>query len=49
MTREILVPGATGFVGRQVVRTLSKEDVELHLVVREGKQGTVADYFCLTD
>ncbi len=42
MTRKILITGATGFVGRQVVRTLSRHDVELHLVVREGRQGTAA-------
>jgi dTDP-6-deoxy-L-talose 4-dehydrogenase (NAD+) len=35
---KILLTGATGFVGKQVVRALSDSDVELHLVVREGKE-----------
>lgn len=37
MTRKILVTGATGFVGRQVVRVLSGKGIQLRLVVRDEK------------
>ena len=37
MTKKVLVTGATGFVGRQVVRMLSATGVQLRLVVREVK------------
>jgi len=36
MTSVILLTGATGFVGRQVLRALHPADVSLRLVVREG-------------
>lgn len=36
--KKILITGATGFVGKQVVRALADRDIELHLVVREGKE-----------
>lgn len=39
--QKILVTGATGFVGRQVVRSLAEYGAELHLVVREGKESLV--------
>jgi len=38
MTKKILVTGGTGFVGQQVVRALSGNDIELRLIVREGKE-----------
>jgi len=41
--KRILITGGTGFVGRQVVRSLSKKDVEMTLVVRNGKQNAVKD------
>ncbi len=41
MTRKILITGATGFVGRQVLKTFSSYDVELHLIVRQGKEAQV--------
>lgn len=36
MKRRILVTGATGFVGKQVVRALSQKAIQLRCVVREG-------------
>jgi nucleoside-diphosphate-sugar epimerase len=38
MTTKILLTGATGFVGRQVLDALQKKDVELVLVVRSGSE-----------
>jgi len=38
MTKKILVTGATGFVGRQVVRALSNNDVIFRFIVRKGKE-----------
>lgn len=39
MTGITLLTGATGFVGRQVLRALGEKDVRVRVVVREGKQG----------
>ena len=38
MTGITLLTGATGFVGRHVLRALSEKDVRVRVVVREGKQ-----------
>jgi len=38
MKKRILITGATGFVGRQVLKHLTTEDVLVTLVVREGKE-----------
>jgi len=38
----ILLTGATGFVGRQVLRALSERGCHVRAVVREGKQSQVA-------
>lgn len=38
MTRTILLTGATGFVGRQVLRILAEQGARVRLVVREGKE-----------
>jgi len=45
--KRILITGGTGFVGRQVVRSLSKKDVEMTLVVRNGKENAVKDIACV--
>lgn len=39
--KKILLTGATGFVGRQVMHTLLNESVELTTVVRKGKEGQI--------
>ena len=39
MTGITLLTGATGFVGRQVLRALSEKGARVRMVVREGKQG----------
>lgn len=41
MSNKILVTGATGFVGRQVLRAFSYHDLELRLIVRQGKEKQV--------
>jgi nucleoside-diphosphate-sugar epimerase len=38
MKPRILVTGTTGFVGRQVVTSLAQSDVQLRLIVREGRE-----------
>jgi uncharacterized protein YbjT (DUF2867 family) len=38
MTGLVLLTGATGFVGRQVLRALHKSAVPVRAVVREGSQ-----------
>lgn len=42
MTGITLLTGATGFVGRQVLRALGATGVKVRVVVREGKQGLFA-------
>lgn len=43
MTRSILVTGATGFVGRHVLRSLCEKDVRLKLVARQQTDLAVID------
>jgi nucleoside-diphosphate-sugar epimerase len=42
MTGITLLTGATGFVGRQVLRALGETGVRVRVVVRDGKQGQLA-------
>lgn len=42
MTGVVLLTGATGFVGRQVLRALGKKGVRARVVVRAGKEGQFA-------
>jgi nucleoside-diphosphate-sugar epimerase len=46
VTKRVLLTGATGFVGRQVLRYLVAQEVLVTLVVREGKQLTFKEYPC---
>lgn len=39
MTGTVLLTGACGFVGRQVLRVLAERGVQVRVVVREGRQG----------
>jgi nucleoside-diphosphate-sugar epimerase len=41
MTGLVLLTGATGFVGRQILQQLAGQNCRVRLVVREGKQGQV--------
>lgn len=41
MTGTVLLTGACGFVGRQVLRTLAEHGVQVRVVVREGSQGAL--------
>ena len=38
MKKRILLTGATGFVGRQILKALLKSDVDLRLVVRTNTE-----------
>lgn len=44
MIGKVLLTGACGFVGRQVLRALAKRGVKVRAVVREGKQGRLATF-----
>lgn len=44
MITRVLLTGATGFVGRQVLNHLAKEDVLLTLIVRDGKQSFLNEH-----
>ena len=43
MTGLVLLTGATGFVGRQVLRALGERGVQVRAVVRDGKQANLAN------
>jgi nucleoside-diphosphate-sugar epimerase len=42
MTGKVLLTGATGFVGRQVLNILDKSGISTRVIVREGKEGKIA-------
>ena len=44
MIKRVLITGASGFVGRQVLRHLAEKDLRLTIIVREGKQSTFKEY-----
>lgn len=41
MTRTVLLTGATGFVGRTVMRSLAKRGARVRIVVREGSESRI--------
>jgi dTDP-6-deoxy-L-talose 4-dehydrogenase (NAD+) len=43
MTR-VLITGANGFVGRQIIQSLDMEGIDLIPTVREGKENTVSNF-----
>jgi len=43
-TKRVLITGATGFVGRQVLHHLSTQNVRVTVVLRDGKQDALADH-----
>lgn len=45
----ILLTGATGFVGRQVLRALAEQNCRLRLVVRGGKQNAISTAVAVED
>jgi len=47
MTGISLLTGATGFVGRQVLRALGEKGVRVRVVVRDGKQSELATMECV--
>ena len=40
----VLITGANGFVGRQIIRSLDVEGIDLITTVREGKENTVSNF-----
>jgi nucleoside-diphosphate-sugar epimerase len=43
-TKRVLITGATGFVGRQVLHHLLTQNVRVTVVLRDGKQNALADH-----
>jgi nucleoside-diphosphate-sugar epimerase len=42
--KRFLITGATGFVGKQVIRILNKTDSKITIVVRDGKEGLLSEF-----
>lgn len=42
--KRVLITGANGFVGRQIIRSLDVEGIDLIPTVREGKENTVSNF-----
>lgn len=49
MTGMILLTGATGFVGRQVLKSLTQEGKKIRAIVRDGSQHLISDYPAVVD
>ena len=49
MTGTVLITGATGFVGHQVLRQLANSSVEIRAVIREGSQDRLINVVPLED
>ena len=43
MTGLVLLTGATGFVGRQILKALNECDIKVRVVIREGTQSRLAN------
>ena len=43
MTALVLLTGATGFVGRQILKALSESGIKVRVVMREGTQSRIAN------
>ena len=41
MNKRVLITGATGFVGSQILKSLLKHDLQVRIVIREGKQNQI--------
>ena len=44
MSRQVLVTGGTGFVGKQIVRSLATHEAAITLVVRRGKKSAAPSF-----
>ncbi|MCB1876472.1 MAG: NAD(P)-dependent oxidoreductase [Chromatiales bacterium] len=49
MTRQVLLTGGSGFVGRQVLRALCDHDVSVRIILREGSPVPFKDSACIQD
>ena len=38
MRQKMLITGATGFVGRQIINSLQNYEVDLHIIVRKSSE-----------
>ena len=47
MKGRVLLTGATGFVGRHVLRTLTKRGIQVNAIVRDGKHNLLPEHDCI--